>query len=212
MSLPNDCPPSEPLSGPCLPFASEVTSVSAPPCPGLAELTKLNPRYLTPDQRRALDGLYSGDDPTLRLRILRELSEAEQAQGVELARQGASVRHIVRALGVSRGTAATLWKQGRPTSTTPAPKVARTPAPVAPVRATEPKAAPVTPAPPPAMPAGSRTLAEEIVAKQEARRAAYLRATPLAVPAPVRPSPDDAAPADPFGAIADQLQRTFGRV
>jgi hypothetical protein len=107
----------------------------------LSDLDRLNPRYLSEAQRRLRDGRYPVDTLLAgvdlpRLRIRRELSEAELAEGARLASEGASIRRIVRELNVTRSTAYGIYRDAKPKA--PAPEPTQAPAP-------EPTQAPAAP-------------------------------------------------------------------
>lgn len=86
------------------------------PQTALSELARSNPRYLSVAERRLLQGLYPElNAPNLpRLRTLPELSDDEHAQARALARAGASVNALVRGFCLTRWTALSIHREGRP--------------------------------------------------------------------------------------------------
>jgi hypothetical protein len=120
----------------------------------LSDLDRLNPRYLSEAQRRLRDGRYPVDTSLAgvdlpRLRIRRELSEAELAEGARLAREGASIRRIVRELSVTRSTAYGIYRDAKPKAPAPEPNRLEH----APTAAPEAERAPALVTPEPAPPA-----------------------------------------------------------
>jgi len=102
--------------------------LTAMPQTALSELARSNPRYLTPAEKRLLQGLYPQPSTSVftraredveaanlpRLRTLPELSDDERAHALAHARAGASVNALVRGFCLTRWAAFTLHREGRP--------------------------------------------------------------------------------------------------
>jgi hypothetical protein len=178
--------------------------LTAVPQTALTALAASNPRYLSAAERRLLQGLYPElSAPDLpRLRTLPEVSADERAHAVALARAGASVNALVRGFCLTRWTALSLHREGRP-QTERTPVQAHEPAPaveqpeLAPAPESE-SAPPVTPAPKPA------ESTADIVARINAR--ARADAPREHAPKPV-PRARESEPADLVSELQQRIER-----